>query len=88
VGKIRATMHRVYWMDGATPRTEPFASDALAAALAFAESLRRRRRDGEAVSFVTIVSEDPEQVGEGGVADPAPDYDWVKRRPAPRRSSS
>lgn len=81
-------MHRVYWMDGLTPRTEPFGNDALAAALAFAESLRRRRRDGEPVSFVTIVSEDPAHVGEPGVADPEPGYDWVKRRPRPRGRST
>jgi hypothetical protein len=76
-------MHRVYWMEGSTPRTETFGADALAAALAFAESLRRRRRHGEPVSFVTIASEDSAQVGEPGVADPDPGYDWVKRRPRP-----
>ncbi len=81
-------MHRVYWMEGAVPRTEAFASDALSAALAFAERLRRRRRDGEPVSFVTIATEDPGHVGEGGVADPDPGYDWVKRRPRPRRRST
>ncbi len=78
-------MHRVYWMDDAGPRSEAFASDALSDALAFAEALRRRRRAGEPVSFVTIASEDPAHVGEGGVADPAAHYDWVKRRPPPRR---
>jgi hypothetical protein len=78
-------MHSVYWMEGATPRAEVFGSERLADALAFAESLRRRRRAGDAVSFVTIASEDPAHVGEGGVADPAPGYDWVKRRPPPRR---
>lgn len=80
-------MHRVYWMEGEAARTEAFAGHALASALALAEALRRRRRDGEEVSFVTIVSEDPDHVGEGGVADPAPDYGWTKRR-APRRDRS
>lgn len=78
-------MHRVFWIEAGRACSEPFASDSLAAALAFAEALRGRRRAGEAVSFVTIASEDPSHVGEAGVADPAPGYDWVKRRPPPGR---
>lgn len=78
-------MHRVFWIEAGEPRSVPYASDALAAALACAESLRARRRAGEAVSFVTIASEDPAHVGEAGVADPSPGYDWVKRRPPPGR---
>jgi hypothetical protein len=81
-------MHRVYWMDDTAPRTRAFATAELSEALAFAEALRRRRRDGEAVSFVTIATEDPGHVGQGGVADPASDYEWVKRRPPPRRRAS
>jgi hypothetical protein len=81
-------MHRVFWMDGATPRSRGFDSDALSEALAFAESLRARRRAGEALAFVTIATEDPAHVGQGGVADPAPDYDWIKRRPPARRRST
>lgn len=77
-------MHRVFWMDDASPRSEAFAPDALGAALAFAESLRRRRRQGEPISFVTIATEDPASVGETGVGEPPADYDWVKRRPRPR----
>lgn len=78
-------MHRVFWIEDDGPRSEAFGSDALSAALAFAEALRRRRRDGESVSFVTIASEDPAHVGEAGVADPPADYDWVKRRRPSRR---
>jgi hypothetical protein len=78
-------MHRVYWIEADEPRTEAFASDALSAALAFAESLRARRRAGDSVSFVTIASEDPAHVGEAGVADPPADYAWVKRRRPPAR---
>lgn len=84
----RATMHRVFWMDDSAPSSRAFTTGELSEALAFAESLRRRRRDGEPVSFVTIATEDPAHVGQGGVADPAADYDWVKRRPPPRRRST
>jgi hypothetical protein len=75
-------------MEDATPSSRAFGVEELAAALAFAASLRARRRAGESVSFVTIATEDPAHVGEGGVADPSLDYDWVKRRPAPRRRSA
>ncbi len=78
-------MYRVFWIESDSARSEAFPADALAAALACAEGLRARRRRGEAVSFVTIASEDPGQVGESGAADPRADYDWVKRRPHPRR---
>ncbi|MCA3180906.1 MAG: hypothetical protein O9345_21945 [Burkholderiaceae bacterium] len=81
-------MHRVFWMDDTTPRSRAFATAELGEALAFAESLRRLRQEGGAVSFVTIATEDPAHVGQGGVADPAADYDWVKRRPPPRRRST
>lgn len=81
-------MHRVFWIDDTEPRSRAFGSGELSDALAFAESLRRRRRGGEAISFVTIATEDPAHVGEGGVAHPAADYDWVKRRPPSRRRST
>lgn len=78
-------MVTVFWLESGRACAQGFASDALGDALSFAESLRRRRRDGDPVSFVTIASEDPAQVGEAGVADPPADYHWVKRRPPPRR---
>ncbi len=78
-------MYRVFWIEAQAARSEAFAADSLSSALAFAESLRARRRAGGAVSFVTIASEDPAQVGESGAADPRADYDWVKRRLPPRR---
>jgi hypothetical protein len=74
-------MYRVFWMEGGEAHAEAFGSDALSAALACAEALRRRQRAGEPVSFVTIASEDPNRVGRPGVDDPSPDYAWVKRRP-------
>jgi hypothetical protein len=78
-------MLTVFWLESGQARAQGFASGALGDALAFAESLRQRRRGGDPVSFVTIASEDPAQVGEAGVADPPADYDWVKRRRPMRR---
>jgi hypothetical protein len=78
-------MYTVFWIEAGAPRAEPFGSGALGDALVFAESLRRRRRDGEAITFVTLASEDPHSVGPSGVADPEPGYAWVKRRPPPKR---
>lgn len=78
-------MHCVYWLEEGEPKHRMFASAALGEALAWAEALRTRRRAGGPVGWVSIASEDPDQVGEAGVADPAADYAWVKRR-APRRT--
>jgi hypothetical protein len=44
------------------------------------EALRSRQRQGEAVCFVAMASENPDSVGHAGVADPSPDYNWKKRR--------
>jgi len=75
----------VYWCetvdDAMVPRSASFPAGAMADALSFAETLRRRRSSGESVSFVTLCSENPNSVGLPGVADPRPDYAWKKRRP-------
>jgi hypothetical protein len=78
-------MYMVYWSESGVPRGETFGSDALSEALAFAEAQRARQHAGEAVAFVTLVAENPNQVGRSGVADPEAGYAWVKRRPPPRR---
>ena len=74
----------VFWMEYARPEGEPrarsFGADALGEALQFAESLRARRRGGEAISHVSIQSELPQNVGPAGVADPDPGYAHYKRR--------
>jgi len=74
----------VFWLEHraaeGVPHACTFASDALAAALRFAEELRGRRRAGEQISHVAIQSELPESVGPAGVADPAHDYAHYKRR--------
>ena len=66
--------------DGIVPRCASFPASAMADALAFTETLRRRQSRGEPVSFVTLCSENPNSVGRPGVADPPPDYAWKKRR--------
>jgi hypothetical protein len=77
-------VYLVYWSTGEdgtrSAHSEPFGSDRLSAALAFMETLRSRQRAGEAISFVTMCSENPDSVGAPGAADPSPDYDWKKRR--------
>lgn len=78
-------MIAVFWLDWPQPdapvaRRAMFAADALAEALQFAESLRRRRREGEAISHVAIQSELAESVGQAGVADAPEDYAHYKRR--------
>lgn len=78
----------VYWLHQAPTgapqaRFSTFAEDQLGEALKFAESLRARRRAGEAISHVAIQSELPQSVGQAGVADPSQDYAHYKRRPDP-----
>lgn len=77
----------VFWLEGGRPQETPavaqhqaFPSDQLGEALRFAESLRARRKAGEAISHVSIQSEMPESVGAAGVSDPPKDYAHYKRR--------
>ncbi len=63
------------------PHHKLFLSAELTQALKFCEELRKRRREGERLSFIGMVSEDPNCVGEQGVSDVLPPgYDWKKRR--------
>jgi hypothetical protein len=77
-------MYLVYWSEMAgskrTPHAREFSADELASALRFAETLRQRQHEGEAVGFVTLCSENPNSVGRAGVADAPEDYAWKKRR--------
>lgn len=61
-----------------TPRMHTM--DNLSMALAFCESLRKARRQGAPYSAITMVSENPDSVGQAGVDVTGPDYDWKKRR--------
>jgi hypothetical protein len=77
-------MYMVYWTeydnDDALTQGRLFDSSQMGAALHFMEQLRMRQRAGEAIRFVTMCSENPNVVGHPGVAEPAPDYNWKKRR--------
>ena len=74
----------VYWTEeingSAVPQARAFPMAEMAAAMHFMEQLRIRKRHGEAIHFITMCSENPDAVGEAGVADPAADYSWKKRR--------
>jgi hypothetical protein len=65
-----------------------FDTTEMSAALEFSESLRKRRKEGELLSFITMASEHPDSVGQLGVSDKLPEgYDWSKQDRAgkPRR---
>ncbi|WP_250455111.1 hypothetical protein [Caballeronia sp. ATUFL_M2_KS44] len=78
-------MFVVYWLDGdageqSQARHQKFDATALGEALRFVEALRKRQAEGDAISFVTLCSENPQSVGKPGAADPPAGYDWKKRR--------
>lgn len=77
-------MFMVYWSEAGSseprPHAQAFASDQMVAAMQFAEALRARQRAGEALRFITLCSENPDSVGQAGVAETGADYQWKKRR--------
>lgn len=77
-------MYMVYWTesdaDQPAPHGQAFAAGDMVAAMHFMEALRTRQRAGEPVSMIAMASENPNSVGPSGVADPAADYGWKKRR--------
>jgi hypothetical protein len=83
---MKKTEYKIYW----TLSNEIFSvtETDLTVALGVTETLRTRRRSGEDISFVTMVSENVDHIGETGVNSvkngELPDggkYTWVKRRP-------
>lgn len=77
-------MYMVYWTELTDALQRPaqalFGANELRAALQFMEELRQRQRSGEPVGFVVLASENPDSIGHAGAADPAPNYNWMKRR--------
>lgn len=77
-------MFMVYWTEVENDRSiahgQSFDSGDMVLAMKFMEELRMRQRAGEEVCFVTMSSENPDSVGQAGVADPSPGYNWKKRR--------
>jgi len=89
------TEHRVYWTithlvhpsttNGETineplAHSKDFKKGELGLALKFCEELRHRRLTGEPISFITCADEISGCTSLSGVAAPASDYDWKKRR--------
>jgi hypothetical protein len=68
----------VYWMgeDNVIPLCKKFNQDEMKIALDYAELLRKSPTN----SHITMSCENPNMVGKQGVADPSPDYKWMKRR--------
>jgi len=84
-------MYKVYWTvaeDGQEyPMSQSFDTIDMSGAMKCSEDLRKARRAGVPVSFITFVSEHPDSVGEAGVdsikngkTPDGHDYQWVKRR--------
>lgn len=78
-------MFRVYWTEQDQQHQQQsyfkdFESDAMRDALQLMESLRSRQRAGEKLRHITMSAENPNSVGNPGVADPPADYQWKKRR--------
>jgi hypothetical protein len=80
----RISMFMIYWSviegESKTPHSREFASTEMVEAMKFAEELRTKQRAREAIRFVTLCSENPDAVGDPGVAEPKADYSWKKRR--------
>lgn len=70
----------VYWLNELTPQAKHFTAEELEASLKFTESLRVRALDGEEITFVTLASENINNVGKRGVDVTDASYDWKKRR--------
>jgi hypothetical protein len=73
-------MFCVYWLGELVAQHKKFNDNAMVDALKFTEDLRKKQASGESVSFVTLVSENPNSVGRPGAADVDADYNWKKRR--------
>lgn len=77
-------MYMVYWTEPEAgiprPHAREFGTAEMTAAMQFMEELRSQQRTGQAVSMIAMASEHPHSVGPSGVADPAADYAWKKRR--------
>lgn len=70
----------VYWLTADGPRVEAFDDGQLMPALAYAEA-RRKERNAQGLPLnrhVVINTELGDSVGQPGVSDAPPDYNWTK----------
>jgi len=68
-------MYCVYWVEENQPQAQMFGSNEMAHAVTYTEE---KRKGG--FKFVSMAYENPDMVGKQGVASPAADYHWPKRR--------
>ena len=73
-------MFKIYWTEDNASKHQDFQREEMSLALARCEVLRVRQRNGEAISFITLCSENPDSVTRPGVDVTGPGYDWKKRR--------
>lgn len=73
-------VHRVYWTEQGSPKSESFSKDEIDKALKLCEKLRQDKFAGKSICFITMASENPDATHLDGVAAPSPKYDWQKRR--------
>jgi len=79
------TIHRVYWTEDDEPKSKSFGKDSIDQMLKYCEQLRKDRVAGRNVSFIGTATENPDCMSLPGVAAPAADYDWEKRRGGGRK---
>ena len=72
------TTHRIYWCEENIPEWADHTE--IPDALKMCEALRQRRAAGEKISHIVMSSEIDDCTSLTGVAAPAPDYHWRKRR--------
>lgn len=74
-------MFVVFHLEAGVPQSRSFTPEQMTDALTYCEDLRTQRREQSApISHVTMASENPNSVGQAGVAEVGPDYNWKKRR--------
>ena len=78
-------MFIVYWTiideeGDRIPLMQEFGTDEMLNALKYTEMLRAQQRAGADISHVTMSSENPNSVGNPGVAEVNADYSWTMRR--------
>lgn len=76
----KSVVHRVYWTENDVSQSKDFGEGELDTTLKYCEMLRKLRRDGKNIEFITIASEIPNCVSLDGVDVVNADYNWKKRR--------
>lgn len=75
---MRTTLHRLYWTEDDETWSQDFTE--IGDLLKASEELRKRAREGADIRFITSAAENSDCTSLQGVAAPAADYNWEKRR--------